>query len=91
MLPHCGGALAFLKGRIAMFFDHPSAPRPPALRGYALTMSQQRQYGLEPIFEARFRRFYADTAGAGGWPHAVRMARDVFGVEAQNARRLLKR
>jgi predicted TIM-barrel fold metal-dependent hydrolase len=81
VLPHLGGTFAFLKGRIAMFYEHPAAPKPPDLQGYALTASQQQEIGLNRLFEERFRRFYVDTAGTGAWPQAVKMTAEVFGAD----------
>jgi len=78
ILPHCGGTLAFLKGRIAMFFDHPSIERPPELRGYGLTASQQREFGFDKLYEDRFCRFYVDTAGTAAWPQAIKTTSEVF-------------
>jgi predicted TIM-barrel fold metal-dependent hydrolase len=81
ILPHCGGTLGWLKGRVAMFYDHPSVQRPSHLVGYGLTASQQQQYGLDQLYEERFRKFYVDTAGTAAWNQAVKMTAEVFGVD----------
>lgn len=81
ILPHNGGTLAFLKGRIGMFFDDDAVTRPTELKTYGLTLNQQRDMGLLKIYEERFRRFYADTAGTGAWPQAIKMAKEVFGAD----------
>ena len=81
MLSHCGGTMTFLKGRMAMFYEHADAPKPPELANYGITARQRAEIGLDRVFEERFRRLHVDTAGTGGWWPALKMAREVWGAD----------
>lgn len=81
ILPHVGGTTVFLRGRLAIFFEPADADVPEDRRGFAKTVSEQRALGLDKKFEEAWSHFYYDTAGSGGWPHAVEMAARVVGTE----------
>jgi|GEM_PF-204735 len=77
VLPHCGGAAAFLKGRIQMFFGPPGSPTPSMPR----TVREQRRDGTADVFDSLWSRLWFDTAGTGGWSPAVGFAAAVVGPD----------
>lgn len=77
LLPHCGGASVFLKGRLGMFYAPPGATASPLPR----TLREQRALGYADDFAARWRQFFFDTAGNGGWAPVVQMTAEVVGAD----------
>lgn len=75
VLPHCGGAAVFLKGRLSMFFSRPGEPPPSSPR----TRREQCADGTGPAFDALWSRLWFDTAGTGGWSPAVDFCASVVG------------
>ncbi|HWP56911.1 MAG TPA: amidohydrolase family protein [Candidatus Acidoferrales bacterium] len=67
VMPHFGGGLSSLKGRMMAFFEPADAEVPPELKGYLKTQSEQRRLGLTERYERLFRALYFDTAGTGAW------------------------
>lgn len=76
VLPHLGGTCLFLRGRLAMFFD---AGEPSLVSRRPMTVTEQREGGHSPGFEAAWSCFYYDTAGSGGWAPAAQLALEVVG------------
>lgn len=79
VVPHLGGAVSSLKGRMLAFFEPGDAEVPTELRGYLKTRSEQRRLGLDERFERLFRALYFDTAGTGAWQPAMVAAFQVAG------------
>lgn len=67
IMPHLGGAVSALKGRIMAFFEPAGVEVPPGLRGALKTRAEQERLGLAEHFEALFRGLSFDSAGTGAW------------------------
>jgi predicted TIM-barrel fold metal-dependent hydrolase len=74
IMPHLGGAVSSLKGRMMAFFETEDADIPPDMRGYLKTQSEQKRFALTERFEKRFQSLYFDTAGTGAWHPAMAAA-----------------
>lgn len=74
IMPHLGGAVSSLKGRMMAFFEPEDAEVPSELKGYLKTQSEQKRLGLAERFERLFRSLYFDTAGTGAWRPALEAA-----------------
>lgn len=81
ILPHCGGALAFLRGRIGMFYEPPGLDLEPALRQRAKTRAEQAAAGIDTALSRHWDRFYVDLAGTGAWSPALRLTAEAFAPE----------
>ena len=81
VLPHVGGTIVFLRGRLAMFFQPGDPSDASRWQRMARTVRERQGLGLEQMFEAAWSRFYLDTAGTGGWSPAVEMGVHVVGHE----------
>jgi predicted TIM-barrel fold metal-dependent hydrolase len=77
IMPHLGGAVSSLKGRMMAFFETEDADIPPDMRGYLKTQSEQKRFGLTERFEKLFQALYFDTAGTGAWHAAMAAAFNV--------------
>lgn len=69
-LPHYGGALLGLKGRIMNFFEPPEElglPVPKIGHNLAKTPLELEEMGYYPAFDNIFDKMYIDGAGSGGW------------------------
>lgn len=71
VMPHLGGGVSSLKGRMMAFFEPEDAEVPAELKGYLKTQSEQKRLGLAGRFEGLFRSLYFDTAGTGAWRPAL--------------------
>jgi len=78
VLPHCGGTIVGLKGRLAMFFERPGVPLHRLL---PRTRSEQHSEGLDTIFEAFWSKLYFDTAGTGAWSPVIEFATSIAGAD----------
>jgi predicted TIM-barrel fold metal-dependent hydrolase len=67
LMPHLGGGVSSLKGRMMAFFEPDDADVPAELKGYLKTQSEQKRLGLAERYEKLFRALYFDTAGTGAW------------------------
>lgn len=74
VMPHLGGAVSSLKGRMMAFFEPEETDIPAELKGYLKTRSEQRRLGLDEKFDRLFARLYFDTAGTGAWREAFTAA-----------------
>jgi predicted TIM-barrel fold metal-dependent hydrolase len=81
IMPHLGGAVSSLKGRMMSFFEPADAPVPPELKGYLKTQSELHRLGLADSFEKFFRSLYFDTAGTGSWHPALAAAFNVTNAD----------
>jgi predicted TIM-barrel fold metal-dependent hydrolase len=77
VMPHLGGAVSSLKGRMMAFFETEDAAIPVDMRGYLKTQSEQKRFGLTERFEKLFQSLYFDTAGTGAWHPAMAAAFNV--------------
>jgi predicted TIM-barrel fold metal-dependent hydrolase len=77
VMPHLGGAVSSLKGRMMSFFEPPDARVAPELKGYLKTQSELKRFGLAERFEKLFQSLYFDTAGTGAWSPALAAAFNV--------------
>jgi predicted TIM-barrel fold metal-dependent hydrolase len=77
IMPHLGGAVSSLKGRMMAFFEAEDADIPTDMRGYLKTQSEQKSFGLTERFEKLFQSLYFDTAGTGAWHPAMAAAFNV--------------
>jgi predicted TIM-barrel fold metal-dependent hydrolase len=74
IMPHLGGAVSSLKGRMMAFFETEDASIPADMKGYLKTQSEQKRFGLAERFEKLFQSLYFDTAGTGAWHPAMAAA-----------------
>jgi len=74
VMPHLGGAVSSLKGRMMAFFETEDAAIPTDMRGYLKTQVEQKRFGLTERFEKLFQSLYFDTAGTGAWHPAMAAA-----------------
>jgi predicted TIM-barrel fold metal-dependent hydrolase len=74
VMPHLGGGVSSLKGRMMAFFEPGDAEVPAELKGYLKTQSEQKRLGLAERYENLFRSLYFDTAGTGAWRPALEAA-----------------
>ena len=77
VMPHLGGGVSSLKGRMMAFFEPEDADVPADLKGYLKTQSEQKRLGLAERFEQLFRSLYFDTAGTGAWRPALEAALNI--------------
>jgi predicted TIM-barrel fold metal-dependent hydrolase len=77
VMPHLGGAVSSLKGRMMSFFEPEDSQVPPELKGYLKTQSELKRFGLAEAFEKLFQSLYFDTAGTGAWHPAMAAAFNV--------------
>lgn len=74
VMPHHGGAVPFLKGRIQMSYKPAWADIPKDREFLPLSPLEREALGLEKPFEELFGKLYFDTAGFAGWMPATRAA-----------------
>jgi predicted TIM-barrel fold metal-dependent hydrolase len=67
LIPHHGGGIPFLKGRIMARFEPAGWKVPQETKGISKTPREMKEIGLDKAFDAIFDKFYFDTAGSGGW------------------------
>ncbi len=67
VMPHFGGGMPSIKGRIMAWFEPEGFNIPKELSGLPKTPRELKQTGLEEAFEEKFGKLYFDTAGFGGW------------------------
>jgi len=67
IMPHFGGGMPNLKGRILAWFEPQGWDVPAEIKGHPKTPRELEQSGLDRAFDALFDRLYFDTAGFGGW------------------------
>jgi len=81
VMPHLGGGISSLKGRMMAFFEPEDAVVPAELKGYLKTRSEQERLGLIDRFEKLFRSLYFDTAGTGAWKPALEAAFNIASAD----------
>ena len=77
VIPHYGGALLSLKGRVMNFFEPPAELGLGDIAQYkelAKTPLELEELGYDKAFNDLFDKLYVDGAGSGGWPHITEMA-----------------
>jgi predicted TIM-barrel fold metal-dependent hydrolase len=67
VLPHYGGGIPSLKGRIMAWFEPEGCDIPAKLKNLPKTPRELRELGFDRVFEERFDKIYFDMAGFGGW------------------------
>jgi predicted TIM-barrel fold metal-dependent hydrolase len=67
IMPHHGGGIPNLKGRIMAWFEPENWKVPENLKGQSKTPRELKQLGLDKAFEELFGKLYFDVAGFGGW------------------------
>lgn len=67
VMPHHGGGIPALKGRILAHFEPEGWDVPEEIKGRPKTPRELKETGLEAAFEELFGKLYFDTAGFGGW------------------------
>jgi predicted TIM-barrel fold metal-dependent hydrolase len=67
VIPHHGGGIPSLKGRIMAWFQPEGWEVPDHLRNMAKTPRELESLGLDKAFADIFDKLYFDTAGFGGW------------------------
>jgi len=67
LIPHHGGGIPALKGRIMAWFEPEGWDIPDHLKNMAKTPRELKNLGLDMAFEEIFDKLYFDTAGFGGW------------------------
>ncbi len=67
VIPHHGGGLTNLLGRVIAWFEPEGWNVPDDIRGLPKTPREIEQLGLDVEFKKIFDNLYFDTAGFGGW------------------------
>jgi len=67
LIPHYGGGIPALKGRIMAWYEPAGWNIPDELRNMPKTPRELRELGLDRAFEEIFNKIYFDMAGFGGW------------------------
>jgi len=67
LLPHHGGGIPALKGRIKAWHEPEGWDVPEKIKGLPKTPREVEETGLAKDFEDLFGKMYFDTAGFGGW------------------------
>jgi predicted TIM-barrel fold metal-dependent hydrolase len=83
ILPHMGGVLPMMKGRVMAFFEPPpelgfKLNYPEEIRPLPKTLNELEATGAVPHFNALFDRLCFDTAGASGWMPAMQAAVNAY-------------
>ncbi|MBW1800823.1 MAG: amidohydrolase [Deltaproteobacteria bacterium] len=88
ILPHHGGGIPALKGRIKSHFEPEGWDIPEDIKGFPKTPRELTELGLDDAFEELFGKLYFDTAGFGGWMpiteaavNTIRSDRICFGTD----------
>lgn len=93
IMPHMGGVLPMMKGRVMAFFEPPpelgiKLDYPEDIRPLPKTLNELEATGAVDKFNNLFDRLYFDTAGACGWmpamiaaTNAYRHDRIIFGTD----------
>lgn len=67
LMPHHGGGIPAVKGRILAWHEPERWDVPPNLKGMPKTPRELAELGLDEDFENLFGKIYFDLAGFGGW------------------------
>lgn len=67
VIPHHGGGIPALKGRIAAHYEPEGWNVPDEISKRPKTPRELEETGLQAAFEKLFDKLYFDTAGFGGW------------------------
>lgn len=67
VMPHFGGGMPSLKGRVACWFEPAGWDIPANLKGGGKTPRELEELGLDKAFEEIFGKLYFDMAGFAGW------------------------
>jgi len=67
IIPHHGGGLASLLGRVIAWFEPDQWNIPEDIKGLPKTPRELEQLGIDVEFRKIFDNLYFDTAGFGGW------------------------
>jgi predicted TIM-barrel fold metal-dependent hydrolase len=67
LIPHYGGGIPALKGRIKAWYEPEGWKVPDKLKNMPKTPRELRVLGLDRAFEEIFGKIYFDMAGFGGW------------------------
>jgi predicted TIM-barrel fold metal-dependent hydrolase len=83
IMPHMGGVLPMMKGRVMAFFEPPPElgirlDYPEDIRPLPKTLNELEATGAIPEFNRLFDRLYFDTAGACGWMPAMLAAANAY-------------
>jgi 6-methylsalicylate decarboxylase len=83
IMPHMGGVLPMMKGRVMAFFEPPQEMGfklnyPEEIRPLPKTLNELEATGAIPYFNSLFDRLCFDTAGASGWMPAMQAAVNAY-------------
>jgi predicted TIM-barrel fold metal-dependent hydrolase len=67
IMPHYGGSMPTLKGRVMAWYEPKGWEVPDELKNTPKSPRELRELGLDRAFEEIFSKIYFDTAGFGGW------------------------
>ena len=67
LMPHHGGGMPLLKGRVMARFEPEGWNVPLDIKGLAKTPRELQELGLDKAFDQYFDKLYFDTAGFSGW------------------------
>jgi len=74
LMPHYGGGMPWLKGRIMARFEPQGWNVPAKVKGAAKSPRELKELGLDKAFDEIFDKLYFDMAGSGGWLPNVKTA-----------------
>ena len=78
LMPHHGGGMPNIVGRVKARFEPEGWEVPEKIRGIAKTPREMEQLGLDKAFDELFGKLYFDTAGFGGWMPITKSATEVI-------------
>ena len=81
LIPHHGGGIPSLKGRIMAWFEPEGWEGPEALKNQPKTPRELKEMDIDRVFEGLFGKLYFDTAGFGGWMPITESATKVIRVD----------
>ena len=81
IMPHLGGGLPALKGRLLAWHQPEDYVLPRDDRGHGLAIHQAEKLGLVDDFESRLKNIFFDSAGYGGWLPVMKSALDTLGPD----------
>lgn len=67
VMPHHGGGIPSLKGRVLAWFEPEGWEIPKEIKTQPKTPRELKKLGIDKAFDELFDKIYFDTAGFGGW------------------------
>jgi len=81
IMPHMGGGLPALKGRLLAWHQPQGFPIPEEDRGHGRSVDEAKELGLFDDFERRTEGVLFDSAGCGGWLPVIEFAYKTLGSD----------